>query len=97
VHGDEIIGAEIARRVFERLDETQMSGTVKILPVANPLAFESMTRNTPTDMNNMNRLFPGAKDGASVTEQIAHAVATKFIDEVDVLIDIHAGGDTPIV
>ncbi|MEH7346511.1 M14 family metallopeptidase [Bacillus sp. JJ1532] len=96
VHGDEIIGAEIIRRVYNRLDESNLSGVVKLLPVANPLAFESMTRNTPLDMNNMNRLFPGNKNGW-VTEQLAHSMVENFLDHIDVFIDLHAGGAIPIV
>ncbi|MFJ7728534.1 succinylglutamate desuccinylase/aspartoacylase family protein [Neobacillus sp. NPDC097160] len=96
VHGDEIIGAEIVRRVYNRLNESELSGTVKLLPVANPLAFESMTRNTPLDMNNLNRVFPGNKNGW-VTDQIAHAMVKNFLDEIDVYIDLHAGGAVPVV
>lgn len=96
VHGDEIIGAEIIRRVYNRLDESELSGVVKLLPVSNPLAFESMTRNTPLDMNNLNRVFPGDKNGW-VTEQLAHSMVKNFLDEIEVYIDLHAGGATPIV
>ncbi|MDC3413792.1 M14 family metallopeptidase [Aquibacillus sp. 3ASR75-11] len=96
VHGDEIIGSEILRRVYDRLDEAELAGSVKIMPVANPLAFESMTRNTPLDMNNMNRIFPGSA-GGWVTEQISHKIATEFLDTIDAYIDIHSGGAQPVV
>ena len=96
IHGDEIIGSEIIRRVYNRLDESELSGTVKLLPVANPLAFESLTRNTPLDMNNLNRVFPGDKDGW-VTDQLADAICKNFLDEIDVYIDLHAGGAVPVV
>lgn len=96
IHGDEIIGAEILRRVYERLNEEELSGTVMIMPVANPLAFESLTRNTPLDMNNLNRVFPGDPQGW-ITEQMAHVIATQFLDKLDAYIDLHAGGAVPIV
>lgn len=96
IHGDEIIGAEILRRVYARLNEEELSGTVLIMPVANPLAFESMTRNTPLDMNNLNRVFPGDPQGW-VTDQMAHAIVTNFLDKIDAYIDLHAGGAVPIV
>lgn len=96
IHGDEIIGAEILRRVYARLQEEQLSGTVLLLPVANPLAFESLTRNTPLDMNNLNRVFPGDPQGW-VTDQLAHVIATEFLDKLDAYIDLHAGGAVPIV
>jgi uncharacterized protein len=96
VHGDEIIGAEILRRIYNRIDESTLSGVVKLLPVSNPLAFEDMTRNTPLDMNNLNRVFPGSVSGW-VTEQIAHCMVKNFLDEIEVYIDLHAGGAVPIV
>ncbi|NOU99464.1 succinylglutamate desuccinylase/aspartoacylase family protein [Paenibacillus planticolens] len=96
IHGDEIIGAEILRRVAARIDEQKLSGTVKILPVANQLAFESLTRNTPLDMTNLNRVFPGDPDGW-VTEQLAHSIVENFLSTLDAYIDLHAGGAVPIV
>jgi uncharacterized protein len=96
VHGDEVIGTEILRRVYHLIDESTLSGTLKILPVSNPLAFESLTRNSPLDMNNLNRLFPGDKDGW-VTEQIASAMVENFLNQIDVYIDLHSGGAVPVV
>lgn len=96
IHGDEMIGAEILRRVYEQINEEELAGTVKLLPVANPLAMESLTRNTPLDMTNLNRVFPGSPNGW-VTEQLAHAIVKNFLDEIEVFIDLHAGGAVPIV
>ena len=44
----------------------------------------------------MNRMFPGQPDGW-LGDQQAHAIAHEFIDKIDVLIDIHAGGTFPWV
>lgn len=96
VHGDEIIGAEILRRFFGRLNEEKLSGTILLLPVANPLAFENLVRSSPLDMNNLNRVFPGMKDGW-VTEQIAQTIVARFLDKLDYYIDLHSGGAQPIV
>ena len=38
-------------------------GELALLPVANPYAFQSLTRNTPLDMSNLNRVFPGSWTG----------------------------------
>lgn len=96
IHGDELEGLLIARELLRTLDPSALRGSVWILGVANPLAMEGITRNTPIDMLDMNRLFPGAPDGW-LSEQQAHAIAHEFIDRVDVLIDIHAGGTFPWV
>jgi len=96
VHGDEIEGLLIIRELWRSIDPRQLSGELWLLPVANPLAMEAVTRNTPIDMLDMNRQFPGQPDGW-LSEQQAHAIATGFIGEIDVLVDIHAGGTFPWV
>jgi predicted deacylase len=96
VHGDELEGLLIGRELLRALDPATMRGSVWILGVANPLAMEGVSRNTPIDMLDMNRLFPGVADGW-LSEQQAHAIARGFIDHLDVLIDIHAGGTFPWV
>jgi predicted deacylase len=57
---------------------------------------EGVTRNTPIDMLDMNRLFPGSPDGW-LSEQQAHAIAHEFIDRIEVLVDLHCGGTFPWV
>lgn len=96
IHGDELEGLLIARELFGTLDPKRMKGAVWILGVANPLAMEAISRNTPIDMLDMNRQFPGAPAGW-LSEQQAHAIAHGFIDHLDALIDIHAGGTFPWV
>lgn len=96
IHGDELDGLLIARELVGALDPATLRGAVWILGVANPLAMEGVSRNTPIDRLDMNRLFPGAPDGW-LSEQQAHAIAHEFIDHVDVLIDIHCGGTFPWV
>jgi hypothetical protein len=96
IHGDELEGLLIARELYRTLDPATLRGSVWMLAVANPLAMEGITRNTPIDMLDMNRQFPGTPDGW-LSEQQAHAIAHGFIDHVDVLIDIHAGGTFPWV
>lgn len=96
IHGDEFDGLLIAREVLSTLDPANMRGSVWILGVANPLALEGLSRNTPIDMLDMNRLFPGAPDGW-LSEQQAYAIAHGFIDHIDFLIDLHCGGTFPWV
>jgi predicted deacylase len=78
------------------LDITNLRGTLRIMPVANPLAVQGLTRHTPQDMQNMNRLFPGDPDGW-LSEQLAHTITTQFLPGLDALIDLHSGGLFPTV
>ena len=96
IHGDELDGLLIARELVRALDPSTLRGSVSILGVANPLAMEGITRNTPIDMLDMNRLFPGSPDGW-LSEQQAYAIAHEFIDKIEVLVDLHCGGTFPWV
>jgi predicted deacylase len=96
IHGDEIIGVEILRRVTERLRREELRGTVRIMPVVNALAFEDVNRNTPLDRANLNRSFPGSPAGM-LTDRIAHVFLEKFVYTLDALCDLHSGGKEPVV
>ncbi|HEY0638575.1 MAG TPA: succinylglutamate desuccinylase/aspartoacylase family protein [Pseudonocardiaceae bacterium] len=99
VHGDAVYGSHVVRLAMQRLDLSALRGTVIGVPVANPLAFESGTRTTGggwnTDMNNLNRVFPGTPDGW-ITQRIAHALSTTVLSRLDALLDYHCGADTSI-
>ena len=97
IHGDETIGVEIARRLVGELKKMEnIHGKIKIMSVANPLAFEAVDRNTPIDRTNMNRIFPGKPDGTT-TEIQADVIAKKFLYDLNAYIDVHAGGQDPVV
>lgn len=96
VHGDELEGLLIVRELWRTITPERLAGSLWLMPVANPLAMEALSRNTPIDMLDMNRLFPGQPDGW-LSEQQAHAITTGFISEIDYLVDIHAGGTFPWV
>jgi len=96
IHGDEPIGVETVRQLVGRLRELDFRGEVVALPVANPYAFQALTRNTPIDMTNLNRIFPGSPDG-TLTEQLAHAICEHFLPRFEALIDFHSGGNLATV
>lgn len=91
IHGDEPLGVETIREVLLDTDPVGLRGTIVALPVANPLALQSLTRNGPVDMNNLNRVFPGDRDG-QLTDQLAHAICTEFLPRCEYLVDLHSGG-----
>ncbi len=88
-HGDEIPSIEIIRQVLDTVDLQKLFGTIVAIPCMNPIGLEWLTRNTPVDMYNMNRTFPGNSHGW-VTEQMAAAISP-ICDEVDYMIDWHSG------
>ncbi|TDC09342.1 succinate dehydrogenase [Nonomuraea longispora] len=91
IHGDEPMGSETVRRLLDAIDPAQLSGTVVAVPVANPYAHQALTRNTPLDGVNLNRIFPGDR-GGSITEQLAAALS-EILEGADYFIDFHSGGN----
>jgi len=96
VHGDEYEGMEAIREVFQKLDVSRMSGTFIGIPVCNMLAYDSLSRATPTfaDGFNLARVFPGDADGKP-TEALAYGLfqlAVDNLDESGLLVDLHSAG-----
>lgn len=96
IHGEEAVGVEIVYRFLTSYDLGKLAGRLRVLPVANPFSYSAITRNTPIDMMNLNRVFPGNPDGM-LTEQLAHKMAEGFLTGLDYYVDFHAGGAYPTV
>jgi predicted deacylase len=91
VHGDEPLAVETVRRFVAEAATADLTGTIVAIPVANPYAHMELTRNTPVDGENLNRIFPGNAAG-SLTHQLAAKLVELLVGEVDYLIDFHSGG-----
>ena len=96
IHGDEPTGTEILLDFVRGLDAASLKGRLLLLPVANPPSYAARRRHSPVDDLNLNRLFPGAARGW-FSEQLAHAMTREFLEKIDVLVDIHSGGDRSTV
>jgi predicted deacylase len=92
-HGDEYEGPVALMRLMRELPMEKINGRVIIVPAINLPAFQAGTRTSPIDGGNLNRTFPGNRNG-SVTEMIAHFVETELIPLADYAIDFHAGGSS---
>ncbi|MFM2200558.1 MAG: hypothetical protein RL769_613 [Pseudomonadota bacterium] len=89
IHGDEIIGIEIVRRLLRIIDEKQLCGTLIAIPVVNVFGFNDRSRYLP-DRRDLNRCFPGLKNG-SLASQLAHKFMQEIVLKADYGIDIHTG------
>lgn len=92
-HGDEYEGPIALSKLASSLTAEEVNGRVIILPAMNLPALRAGTRLSPIDGKNMNRVFPGNRNG-SVTEMIAHYITTQILPLCDVVLDIHSGGKT---
>ena len=89
VHGWEILGIEVVRRLLERVG-VDFAGRILAIPVANPPAFQSQSRYSPLDSQDLDHVFPGGT-GGWVTPRIAHHITRELIEPADIFIDIHGG------
>lgn len=88
VHGDEIIGVEIVRRLLTSRGLSHLKGTLICIPVVNTFGFISHSRYLP-DRRDLNRSFPGAENG-SLAGQLAHVFMTEIVARCDYGIDLHS-------
>jgi predicted deacylase len=90
VHGDEPMAPLALRRFLGALDATALSGTLLVVPLANPVAFEQRRRMGRFDEVDLVRIWPGDEAGSS-THQMAALVFAAIAEHCDFLIDLHSG------
>jgi predicted deacylase len=89
IHGDEINGVEIIRRVVKKLNAKKLKGTVLAVPVVNVFGFNTRSRYLP-DRRDLNRSFPGNSKG-SLAAQMAKKFMTEIVKKSTHGIDFHTG------
>lgn len=89
VHGDELNGIEMIRRVIYSIEPANLTGTIIGVPVANIMGFRRNSRYLP-DRRDWNRYFPGNTHGSSAS-RLAHSFFSNIIMHCDALVDIHTG------
>jgi uncharacterized protein len=91
IHGDEVGGVDIIRRVLADLDPKTLHGTLIAVPIVNVHGFMAGDRYLP-DRRDLNRSFPGTARG-SLAGRVAHLMMTEIVAPSDVGIDLHTGSD----
>ena len=87
IHGDEINGVEIIRRLLTKKSLNQLKGTLIAVPIVNVFGFNTKSRYLP-DRRDLNRYFPGYDDG-SLTSQVAHKFISEVVNKCTHGIDFH--------
>ncbi|NPU93853.1 MAG: succinylglutamate desuccinylase/aspartoacylase family protein [Gammaproteobacteria bacterium] len=87
IHGDEINGIEIVRRVLHQIEPDSLKGTVIGVPIVNLDGFRRATRYL-SDRRDLNRFFPGSPIG-SYASRMAHSLFQQIILKCDYTVDIH--------
>jgi hypothetical protein len=89
VHGDEINGVEIIRRLIRSPTLRHLRGTLIAVPVVNVYGFVRQSRYLP-DRRDLNRSFPGSEKG-SLAARLANAFLAEVVSKADYGIDLHTG------
>ena len=89
IHGDEINGIEIIRKLLAQKIINKIRGTLILIPIVNVFGFNDRSRYLP-DRRDLNRSFPGLKNG-SLASQLAYKFMNEIVKKSDYGIDLHTG------
>jgi len=89
IHGDEINGVEIIRRLLMSRMLDKLRGTLIAIPIVNVYGFVNQTRELP-DGRDLNRSFPGSASG-SLAARIAETFMSEIVAHCTHGIDLHTG------
>lgn len=89
IHGDEINGVDIVRRLLKHRGLANIRGTLIAIPIVNVFGFNDKSRYLP-DRRDLNRAFPGEEHG-SLASQIAYIFRTEIVAHATHGIDLHTG------
>lgn len=89
VHGDELNGIEIIRRLINQKKFKIIKGTVIAVPMVNVYGVVNQSRYMP-DRRDLNRCFPGSAKG-SLAGRVAHIFLNEVVKHCDYGIDLHTG------
>ncbi len=89
IHGDELNGVEIIRRLLNQKQLNRMNGSLIAIPIVNVHGFISQSRYLP-DGRDLNRSFPGSTKG-SLASRIANTFLKTVVNQCTHGIDLHTG------
>lgn len=89
IHGDELNGIEILRRVHHFINVKHIHGTVVTVPIANIYGVLTQSRYLP-DGRDLNRAFPGRQEG-TLAARMADGIMRILVSQFDFGIDLHTG------
>jgi hypothetical protein len=88
IHGDEVIGVEIVRRLLRTKTLKTVRGTLIVVPIVNTFGFLNHSRYLP-DRRDLNRCFPGSPNG-SLGSRLAHIFLQEVVGRCSLGIDLHS-------
>ncbi|MBB1268188.1 succinylglutamate desuccinylase/aspartoacylase family protein [Shewanella sp. SR44-3] len=89
IHGDELNGIEICRRLLSRINAKTLTGTLLVVPIVNVFGFIQQSRYLP-DRRDLNRCFPGSPKGA-LASRLANLFSSQLVKRATHIVDLHTG------
>jgi len=89
IHGDEINGVEVIRRLLQSPLLARLRGTLLAVPIVHVFGFTDRSRYLP-DRRDLNRAFPGTERG-SLAGRLAYLFRTQLLDHASHVVDLHTG------
>jgi predicted deacylase len=87
IHGDEINGVEVIRRILSLPAIQHIKGTLLAIPIVNVFGFDAHSRYLP-DRRDLNRCFPGREEG-TLAARVAHSFMQEVVAKSHIGIDLH--------
>jgi predicted deacylase len=89
IHGDELNGIEVIRRLQQHKGLARLRGTLITIPIVNVYGVIEHSRYLP-DRRDLNRSFPGSESG-SLASRLANLFMTEIVANCTHGIDLHTG------
>lgn len=96
VHGDEINGVEVVRRVVIGTNPAQLHGILLTVPATNGPGFIHHQRRNPFDEEDMNRIWPGNAHGLT-SQQMAYNLYTQVVRHAQYVVDLHTANSNTVL
>ncbi|MDO5096445.1 MAG: M14 family metallopeptidase [Peptostreptococcaceae bacterium] len=91
IHSAEYVGIQSAIELASEISPAEISGNIILLPLVNTDGFEHRTNSMVyEDGKNLNRVFPGDKDG-TLADKMAYTISQEIFPSIDYIIDLHCG------
>lgn len=97
IHGDEVTGTAVIQTLFRKIKKGRLlKGKIFAFPILNPFGFEFAYRQIPFFKEDLNRIFPGEKNG-TIGEKLAWLIQDTILKtEPDFVIDLHTDSQNSI-
>ncbi|PIU10857.1 hypothetical protein COT27_00950 [Candidatus Kuenenbacteria bacterium CG08_land_8_20_14_0_20_37_23] len=87
IHGDEKTGAQVLEQLISEIGSQKIQGTINIIKVANPQAYQANQRLHPNDHKDLNRSFPSP--GNNTPADNLASILGEFAISHDLVVDLH--------